>query len=106
MNQVVVLRTAVDTEKAARALARRLIEDRLAACVHVTPTMSTYRWKGNIEEDKEWLVEAKARPDDQDAVWDVMLASHPYETPCVECLGEATVPARYMQWVNRATNRS
>lgn len=101
-----MLRTAVDTEKAAKALARKLIEARVAACTHVTATWSTYRWKGRVEEAREWLVEAKARPEDQDAVWEAMLEGHPYDTPCVELLGQATVPARYMQWVSRATNRS
>lgn len=106
MNQVVVLRTSVGSKREAQAMARRLVDTRLAACAQVTKTWSTYRWQGRIEEEDEWLVEVKARPEDQDAVWEAMLEGHPYDTPCVELLGEATVPARYMNWVSRATNRS
>ncbi len=42
-------------EKQADALARRLVENRLAACVNImAPCCSVYRWKEKIESDSEY----------------------------------------------------
>ena len=48
----VVVTTSVDQEKAAREIAERVLEERLAACVHIHPQMtSLYWWKGQIASD-------------------------------------------------------
>jgi len=100
-----VLRSTYGTRKDADAAGSRLIERRLAACVRVWPMESTYRWKGKLESGKEWLLEAHARPEDVDAVWDALLEGHPYDTPCVEVLAPVAVPARYRAWADRVTKR-
>ena len=47
----VVLCTCPDEETAAR-IARKLVDDGLAACVNrLAGVVSTYRWQGRIEED-------------------------------------------------------
>ncbi len=101
---MVLLRTTVGDEDAAKALASRLIERRVAACVHVQPIWSTYRWQGKIEEDNEWLLEARTLPDQRDACWGAMLDGHPYDTPLVEVLPPSVVPARYAQWAARCVS--
>ncbi len=98
---LVLMRSTFPDEAAAKAAARRLIEKRVAACIHVQPIWSTYRWKGAIEEDQEWLVEARTTADKRDACWGALLDGHPYDTPMVEILGDSVVPARYAQWAER-----
>jgi len=52
--------TTVATESAAAALSEVLVDERLAACVHVIgPIRSIYRWKGAVERSNEWLCLAK-----------------------------------------------
>ena len=43
----------------AQAFARRLVEERLAACVNVLPVTSVYRWEGAVQEDPESLLVIK-----------------------------------------------
>lgn len=98
-----LLRTTVADEAQARALARRLVEGRLACCVHFHAIASVYAWEGQVEEAHEWLVEARTPAGHADAVWDAMLDGHPYDTPLVERLADALAPAKYARWAHAVT---
>jgi periplasmic divalent cation tolerance protein len=55
----VVLITAPAGDKAA-ALAKKLVEDKLAACINRVPgVQSTYWWEGKVEQESEDLLIAK-----------------------------------------------
>ncbi len=56
---LVEILTTVASEREARDLARRAIEERVAACVHYFPIRSVYRWRGKVEEDEEYQVTLK-----------------------------------------------
>ena len=63
-------------------LARALVEEGLAACVNVLPSMiSTYRWKGAIERDVERQVVIKTTRDRVPAIQARLGELHPYELP-------------------------
>jgi periplasmic divalent cation tolerance protein len=102
-NRMVLVRTTLEKEEQARSLARRLITERVACCVHVQNLSSIYEWEGHVEEADEWLVEARAPIAHRDAVWDAMLDGHPYQVPLVEVVAETTVPARYARWAKEVT---
>ena len=78
---VLVLTTiAADTDGA--ALARTLVEERLAACVNVLPAMrSVYRWKDAVEEDHEQQLIVKTTADRVSALETRLRALHTYELP-------------------------
>ena len=100
-----LLRSTYGSRGNAQAAAQRLIERRLAACVHVSPLWATYRWEGKVAQGDEWLLEARCLGVDVDAVWADLLDGHPFDTPLVEVVGESTVPARYAAWAKRVTKR-
>lgn len=54
-----LVRTTVGNRTDAEALARRLVDARLAGCVHITEIASVYRWKGAVQQETEHLVEAR-----------------------------------------------
>jgi uncharacterized protein involved in tolerance to divalent cations len=58
----VVFITAPDRENG-KKIARHLLEKRLASCVNMTPTSSTYWWEGKIEEAEEVLLIVKTTSD-------------------------------------------
>ena len=81
MTPVIVLTTAGTTFDVA-ALARELVEERLAACVNIIPRVqSIYRWQGKIEDDAEQLLLIKTVAERVDALQAALLARHPYEVP-------------------------
>lgn len=93
-----LVRTTVDRRDRADALARQLVSAGLAACVHVQEVRSVYRWQGKVEEQHEWLVEARAVESRAVAVREAMLADHPYEVPMVETLTSTDLPKPYLEW--------
>jgi len=98
----VVLVTAPDSKVAAE-LARRLVEEGLAACVNLVPGVrSIYRWQGALQEDAEILLIAKTRAALVDALAARVRALHPYELPEVIALAVAAGSEPYLDWVRSA----
>jgi periplasmic divalent cation tolerance protein len=78
---VLVSIAAPDGETALR-LARRLVEERLAACVQVIdPIRSVYRWKGEVQEEPEALLLAKSSQERVPRIHELLRREHPYELP-------------------------
>lgn len=69
--------------KVARSLGRRLIEERLAACVNIFPIQSVYRWKGKVEEAEEVVLIAKTVEKKVRLIERRIVELHPYELPCI-----------------------
>lgn len=93
-----LVRTTVGSRDAADALAKHLVNGGLAACVHVQELRSTYKWQGKLEEQAEWLLEARALESRAVAVREAMLADHPYDVPLVETLTATGIPKAYLDW--------
>jgi periplasmic divalent cation tolerance protein len=95
----VVLLTAPDGETGG-ALARTLVEERLAACVNVVPGVrSIYRWEGKIQEDAEVLLIVKTRADRCEALAERVRTLHPHAVPEVLALAAVGGSADYLAWV-------
>lgn len=91
--------TTLAADADAAALARTLVEERLAACVNVLPVMaSTYRWKDGIEHDREQQIVMKTvahRLPDLEAR---LRQLHPYEIPELLVL-QVTGSEPYLAWL-------
>ena len=97
------LSTCPDAETAA-TIARRLVEERLAACVNQLPgVVSTYRWQGRIHEDAEVLLLIKTTRERLDALRDRLAELHPYEVPELVAFEIADGLPPYLAWLARET---
>ena len=101
---VVLVLTTVPDQARGEAIARELVEGRLAACVNVLPPMiSFYRWNNAIERDAEHQLVIKTTPDRVGAVEARLAELHPYELPEVLVVPIAHGSARYLAWVTAET---
>lgn len=97
---LVLIQCACPDAARADAIARTLVDERLAACVQVVPGVrSTYRWQGTVEQADEVLLQAKTTHATRDAAMARIGALHPYEVPEVISVDIATASAAYAQWV-------
>jgi periplasmic divalent cation tolerance protein len=95
--------TSVDSREAAERIARELVERRLAACVQLDgPFESIYRWKGAVEEAREWRCTIKTRADRYDALEAALRALHPYETPEILAHPVSGGGADYLAWIDES----
>ena len=98
-----VLITAPDAA-VAEALARGLVEARLAACVNVLPgVVSYYRWEGRLEQDQELLLIAKTRESRLPALMEWVRVHHPAKVPEIIALPVIAGDAPYLAWVASST---
>jgi periplasmic divalent cation tolerance protein len=99
---VVVLVTA-PPDRAAE-IARRLVEERLAACVNILPAIrSVYCWKGELCDDAEALLVIKTRAALFDPLRARVVELHPYEVPEVIELPILAGHPPYLQWIAEST---
>jgi len=99
MTPVVVL-TTVGAGFDAAALARMLVESRLAACVNIVERIrSIYRWEGRIEDDGEQLLVIKTTDTRVDSLREELFRLHPYDVPEFVVLPVAGIAASYGAWL-------
>ncbi len=95
----VMLSTAPDRDTAL-AIARALVEERLAACVNLVPQVtSVFRWEGKLGESAEVLLVVKTRADRSEALCARVGELHPYDVPELVLLPVAGGAAAYLDWV-------
>jgi periplasmic divalent cation tolerance protein len=94
----VVLVTA--PPRSARALAKRLVEKRLAACVNLIPGVrSIYRWEGRVEESRETLLVLKTTAGALKELESAVKELHPYDVPEFVVLPVERASEAYANWV-------
>ncbi len=98
----IVLSTASSDDEA-RKIARQLVERHLAACVNIVPQIeSVYRWKGNIESGREWLLIIKTSADQFPALRDALRELHSYELPECIALNIEDGSSAYLDWLGES----
>jgi periplasmic divalent cation tolerance protein len=96
---LVVLSTFSDGDTAAR-IARTLVDERLAACVNLVPTVrSVYRWQGAICDEPEALAIIKTTGERYAALAARLAELHPYQVPEILALPVAAGHAPYLAWL-------
>jgi len=96
---LVVLSTFSDGDTAAR-IARMLVEERLAACVNLVPTVrSVYRWQGVICDEPEALAIIKTTVERYPALAARLAELHPYQLPEILALPVTAGHAPYLAWL-------
>jgi periplasmic divalent cation tolerance protein len=104
MDQPRIVYTTFPDEENARAVARALVEDNLAACVNLIPGMrSVYRWQGKVEEAGEIVGIIKTRAQLLGAVEARIKELHPYDTPTIIHLEVAGAERETLAWLMEQT---
>lgn len=99
---MVVLTTCGGDEDADR-LARLLVERRLAACVNaVGGVVSTYRWRGEVQRDRETLLIIKTTAAQFGALEEALRTESKYELPEVIALPVGAGSAAYLDWLGES----
>lgn len=87
--------------EAAEAVARTLVDERLAACVQVSgPIRSFYRWEGRTRDDPEWLLTVKFTHATIDEVSRRIKETHPYASPQWLVVRVDHALPGYLAWLN------
>lgn len=98
-----VVMTTVSTETQAEELAKKIVSERLGACVQVQQIKSHYMWKGEACAEPEYLLFVKARTAQYEKLESFIKANHSYDTPEIVQVPIYAGSAAYLAWMNEVT---
>lgn len=99
--QIKIIITTTSSFDTARDLGRRMLSQKLCACVNILPKCySLYHWQNNIEETEEYMLLIKTSADKYDAVEKLIKTIHPYELPEIISLNVGDASSEYLNWIH------
>lgn len=88
----------------AKTFAKKLVEERLAACVNIVPKMESYYWwDGKVLEDSESLLLIKTTAARFGDLQQYVMDRHPYDLPEIVALPITEGLPDYLKWVAEET---
>lgn len=96
---LVVFTTTPNIEEA-ESLARKIVEEKLAACVQILPAMkSFYFWENEIQTDTEHLLLIKTLEEKFDELQEFIQKNHSYDVPEIVAISAEKVSEDYLNWM-------
>lgn len=81
MNPIIIY-TSIDSKTNANELARKLVENNLAACINIIPIEeSIYNWDGKIQSESEFQLIIKTDLSYKSSIEKFIKLNHTYEVP-------------------------
>ena len=106
MPQTLLVLTNLPDLASAQALARSLVEQKLAACANILPAVkSVYRWQGALEEADEVSVLLKTSEARYAELEAAIGALHPYAVPEIIAVPIVAGLPAYLAWVAAETKK-
>jgi periplasmic divalent cation tolerance protein len=104
MEPIIIITTTTDKKEALEEMGRRLLKQRLIACIQIVgPIKSLYWWKGTMEEAGEWLGIMKSRKSLYARVEAEIRGLHSYEVPEIVAIEASAALPAYGEWVRVET---
>ena len=105
LHEAILIYTTVADHDAANGLAELLVEQRVAACVHIVPGVkSVYRWQGKVRRDDEVQLVIKSVACHFDAIETLLREHHPYELPEIVAVRVDRGSQDYLYWIASETS--
>ena len=91
------------SEDNAREIANTLVQEKLAACVNILPSVhSIYRWQGQVEAANEFLLLIKSRREAFSALRERVCILHHYELPELIAVPIVAGLEPYLHWITES----
>ena len=103
MSMFYIVLTTTKKRAEAERIAKKIVGEKLAACVNVVPNISsTYRWKRKIERSRETLLLTKTSNKKLDKLIKRIKALHSYKVPEIIALPIERGLPEYLKWLKES----
>ena len=88
-------------EEESKKIGRIIVEERLAGCVNIIPTIkSLYWWKGEIENDNESILIVKTKVSNIENIIKRVKEIHSYENPAILAIPIINGSKEYLDYLD------
>jgi periplasmic divalent cation tolerance protein len=106
MAEYIQVVTTTTRKAEAQAIARAMVERRLAACAQVLgPVTSTYWWEGKLETNHEWQCWIKTRRDLYEQIEQAIRQLHSYAVPEILAIPIVAGSVSFLAWIDDELQR-
>ena len=92
--------TTCANREQAEALARSLLEQKLAACINIQHGIeSMYHWQGELQQEQESMLLIKTSVSLRPEVQQLLQSVHPYELPEIISVPIDSGSTPYLDWI-------
>jgi len=107
MTEACVVITTCGSEETALTIASGLVDQGLAACVNILPTIkSYYYYQGGTHLDEEVMLIIKTTQELFDQVSQLIIDLHTYEVPEILMFPVGGSSASFMEWLKQSVMRA
>ncbi len=99
-NQYYLVWVSAGSEAEAIAIAQALVQEKLAACVNITPMTSIYTWQSQLCQDREWQLSIKTKRICFEALKQRVAELHSYEVPEIIAIPIEAGSQNYLSWID------
>ena len=96
--------TTFPNKEAAKQTAKRLVENRLAACVQIVPIESVYLWQDEICDENEVMLLIKSQTRLFDKIAGAIKGNHTFEVPEIIQIPITDGLPEYLKWIDICVN--
>jgi periplasmic divalent cation tolerance protein len=101
--EYIMITTTFNNYDEALKLVNILLDDKLVSCCQISDINSFYKWKGNVCNDKEYLVRMKTKKNLYNDIQKVILDNHSYEVPQIVSYDITMGYKEYLDWIGNET---
>lgn len=94
-----VIQTTCSSKEEAKELSKKLLEEKIVACVQITPIESLYLYENSMHDTQEYLLNIKTAARHYDNVEAFIKEHHSYNTPEIVELTISRGSKEYLHWV-------
>jgi len=106
LGEWVIVFVTASSRYEAEMIAKKLVEDKLAACVNIVENIrSIYWWRNNIESSSETLLVIKTKISKLHGLIEIVRSLHSYQVPEIIALPIIAGYKDYLNWLDKSLNR-
>jgi periplasmic divalent cation tolerance protein len=103
MDKYILITTTFNNYDEALKVVNILLDKKLVSCCQISDINSFYHWKGDICNDKEYLVRMKSKSTLYKDIEEVILNNHSYEVPEIVSYNINGGYDKYLDWIGTET---
>ena len=104
VNRGLIIISTFPSEESVADIAKKVIGNKLCACVNFTKIRSVYSWQGKIEDQAEFIAIFKTTAKSARKLKTEIARLHPYDVPEIVELEMADVSKPYLSWLVESTD--